>query len=106
MTASLLLARAGHRVQLIERAPELGGLWSCLLDADGFYLGENSCKVYQSSYRTSPALFEMIGTRWQNHFEPRHDLSVDWLRPFIADSSFLDLAKIVSSFARHASGAS
>src|ERR1700675_2870078 len=67
MTTSLLLARAGHRVALLERARELGGLWACVLDDDGFYQCENSCKVYQSSHHTCPALFEMIGTRWQDH---------------------------------------
>ncbi len=105
MTTSLLLARAGHQVTLLERGRELGGLWACVLDADGFYRCENSCKVYQSSYHTSPALFEMIGTRWQEHFVPRHDLTTDWLRPFLADCSRLDLAKLSLSFARHVAGA-
>ncbi len=105
MTTSLLLARAGHGVTLLERARELGGLWACVLDGDGFYRGENSCKVYQSSYHTCPALFEMIGTRWQDHFVPRHDLTRDWLRPFLRDSSLPDLACLLASFARHAAGA-
>lgn len=105
MSAALLLARAGHGVTLLERAKELGGLWACLLDDDGSYRGENSCKVSQSSYRTCPALFEMIGTRWEDHFVPRHDLTRDWLRPFVRDSSLPDLAKLLSSFVRHAAGA-
>ncbi len=105
MTAALLLARAGHRVTILERERELGGLWACRLDDEGRYLTENSCKVYQSSYRTTPALFEMIGTRWQDHFTPRHDLTTDWLRPFVSDASFFDLAKLTASFAAHAAGA-
>lgn len=105
MTAALLLARAGHRVTILERAHELGGLWSCALDEHGRYLGENSCKVYQSSYQTTPALFEMLGLSWEDHFTQRHDLATDWLRPFVADASLRDLARLTTSFAAHAAGA-
>lgn len=105
LTTALLLARAGHAVTLLERDAYAGGLWSCALDADGYYRSENSCKVYQSSYRTTPALLEMIGTRWQDHFTPRHDLTTDWLKPFVRDAAMSDLAKITASFAVHAAGA-
>ncbi len=96
MTVALLLARAGHHVVLHEQARELGGLWAANLDDDGFFLGENSCKVYQSTYHAAPALFPMLGTRWQAHFVPRHDLRTQWLAPFVADSSFADLARTAS----------
>lgn len=104
MTVALLLARAGHRVVLYEQARELGGLWAANLDDDGFFLSENSCKVFQSTYEAAPALFRMLGTRWEAHFTPRHDLSTQWFAPFLADSSFADLAKIAFAFLLHASG--
>ena len=104
MTAALLLARSGHRVRLFEAATGLGGLWAARLDANGHYVGENSCKVYQSTYHSVPALFGLIGTRWQDHFLPRHDLKSEWLDPFIADSTVTDLAKLGYAFALHLSG--
>ncbi len=104
MTVALLLARAGHRVVLYEQAGELGGLWAANLDEDGFFLSENSCKVFQSTYQAAPALFRMLGTRWQAHFTPRHDLATQWLAPFLADSSCADLAKIAFAFLLHAAG--
>ncbi len=105
LTAALLLARIGHSVTVCERGPELGGLWACKLDENGRYLSENSCKVYQDSYRAAPALFAMIGTRWQDHFIPRHDLAHDWLRPFILDSSARDLGQFAAALAVWAAGA-
>ncbi len=104
MTAALLLARAGHRVRIVEAAPELGGLWATRLDANGCYQGENSCKVYQSSYHSAPRLFALIGTRWQDHFVPRHDLKSEWLDPLLADSSPADLVKMAWTFALYLSG--
>ena len=94
LTCAWLLARAGHAVTVLERGPTMGGLWATRRDAEGYYRSENSCKVYQDSYHTAPALFELLGTRWQDHFVQRHDLSRDWLRPFVRDSSVADLAKI------------
>ena len=104
MTAALLLARSGHRVQLLECAAELGGLWATRLDADGHYQGENSCKVFQSTYHSAPALFRLIGTRWQDHFVARHDLKSEWLRPLLTDSSLADLAKMGWAFALYLTG--
>jgi hypothetical protein len=104
MTVALLLARAGHGVVVYEEARELGGLWAANLDEDGCFLSENSCKVFQSTYEAAPALFRMLGTRWEAHFAPRHDLRTQWLAPFLADSSFADLAKIAFAFLLHASG--
>ncbi len=104
MTAALLLARAGHRVVIFEHERELGGLWAANLDSDGCFLGENSCKVYQSTYRSAPALFRMLGTEWAAHFTGRHDLDSHWLSPFIADSSWLDLAKLGGAFFQHLVG--
>ena len=104
MTAALLLARCGHRVRLFEGASELGGLWATRLDADGHYQGENSCKVYQSTYHSAPALFRLIGTRWQDHFVARHDLRSQWLHPLLADSSLADLAKMAWTFALYMTG--
>lgn len=104
MTTALLLARAGHAVRLVEANAELGGLWATERDAGGFYAGENSCKVYQADYASAPALFRMIGTRWQDHFTPRHDLRADWLKPFIADASVRDLAILTADYARHVGG--
>jgi uncharacterized protein with NAD-binding domain and iron-sulfur cluster len=75
MTAALLLARAGHRVVIFERGKELGGLWAADLDSDGYFLSENSCKVYQSTYHSAPALFRMLGIEWAAHFTERHDLA-------------------------------
>ena len=49
-------------------------------------------------------MFRLLGTRWQAHFTPRHDLGRDWLAPFVADSSFADLAKIAFAYMRHAAG--
>lgn len=104
MTSAFLLARAGHRVTLFEAGGEIGGLWSSQLDADGFFRGDNSCKVYQSGYHTAPALFVLIGTDWTAHFTPRHDLTTDWLRPFCRESSWRDLAWIAGAWAQHRVG--
>jgi len=104
MTAALLLARSGHRVRLFEGASELGGLWATRLDADGHYQGENSCKVFQSTYHSAPALFRLIGTRWQDHFVTRHDLKSHWLDPFLADSSLADLVIMGWAFVLHMTG--
>jgi len=104
MTAALLLARAGHAVTLFEGASDLGGLWSTELDADGLFRGENSCKVYQSTYHTTPALFELLGTRWQDHFTARHDLRAEWLRPLIADCTVADLARLGTAFGLYLAG--
>jgi hypothetical protein len=104
LTAALLLARAGHRVTLLEREDQVGGLWAAKLDAQGNFLSENSCKVYQSSYATAPALLRMIGTRWEEHFVARHDLTRDWLWPFIADCSARDLARLVRAWGLYRSG--
>jgi hypothetical protein len=98
MTSALLLARAGHRVVVFEHEKELGGLWAAHLDSDGYFLGENSCKVYQSTYHSAPVLFRLLGTEWAAHFTERHDLRRDWLIPFFADSSWLDLAKLCGAF--------
>ena len=99
LTAALLLARRGHRVTVLERDTGLGGLWGTRRDAEGYYLGENSCKVYQSTYHSAPALFRMIGTTWEREFSPRHDLAHQWLRPFMRDASARDLTRIARSFA-------
>ena len=104
MTAALLLGRAGHRVVIFEGGEELGGLWAAHLDSDGTFLGENSCKVYQSTYRTAPALFRMLGTEWAAHFTARHDLRSHWLAPFLAGCSRRDLAKLGAAFFRHRLG--
>ena len=99
LTTALLLARRGHHVTLLERDAGLGGLWGTRRDAEGYYLGENSCKVYQSTYHSAPALFRLIGTTWEDQFSPRHDLTRDWLRPFVRDASARDLSRIGRSFA-------
>lgn len=100
MTAALLLARQGHEIVIYERG-QLGGLWACALDEQGQYRGENSCKVYQASYQSAPALFRMIGTRWEEHFVARHDLREHWLRPFVRDCSWTDLARFAGAFFLH-----
>lgn len=92
MTSALLLARAGHAVDLLEAGDGIGGLWASQLDGDGHFLADNSCKVYQPGYRTTPALMRMIGTDAARHFVQRHDLASDWLRPFMRDSCNRDLA--------------
>ncbi|MFT5682201.1 MAG: hypothetical protein ACI8RZ_003119 [Myxococcota bacterium] len=104
MTAALLLARAGHRVRIFERGDQLGGLWASRLDDEGCFRGDNSCKVYQSSYHTTPALFELIGTDWREHFTGRHDLTTDWLRPFVADCTWRDLAVLAATALKHRAG--
>ena len=104
MTAALLLARAGHQVQIFEREEAIGGLWASRLDADGHFRGDNSCKVYQSSYHTAPALFELIGTDWRAHFTGRHDLTADWLRPFVADCTWRDLRILAAACLKHRAG--
>lgn len=104
LTAALLLARAGHRVTLYERGSGIGGLWACELNDDGTLLSENSCKVYQSSYRTAPALLKLIGTSWEDQFTARHDLMQHWLRPFLRDCSYKDRAKLTRGFLLHTSG--
>jgi len=103
LTAAFLLSKLNHNVTIFERAEEIGGLWASKMDSQGFFDSENSCKVYQSSYITSPALFELIGTKWQNHFILRHDLKKDWLLPFVADSTFNDRKKLLTAFALHIS---
>lgn len=100
MTAALLLARAGHRVAIFEHSAKLGGLWASRLDPDGFFRGDNSCKVYQRGYHTAPALFRLIGTDWREHFVPRYDLTTDWLRQFTADSSWRDLAILAGAWSK------
>jgi len=104
MTSALLLARAGHRVTLLEGDSQLGGLWSTRMH-DGHYLCENSCKVYQQNYHTAPALFALIGADWNDHFYARHDLQSQWLSPFLADSTAKDILKIAMAFAMFKSGA-
>jgi hypothetical protein len=104
MTAALLLARAGHRVTILEREEQLGGLWASRLDDEGFFRGDNSCKVYQPGYHTAPELFSLIGTDWREHFTQRHDLTGDWLRPFIADSSWRDLALLTTGWLQYRAG--
>lgn len=104
MTTALLLAKKGYEVTIFEKEKELGGLWSSRFDAEGYFDSENSCKVYQSSYRTSPALFELINTSWQAHFVSRHDLKKEWLRPFIADTTWTDLRKLASAFFMYLTG--
>lgn len=104
LTTALLLARAGHSVSVFERAAEIGGLWACKLDSDGNFLSENSCKVYQASYLSAPALFSMIGTKWEDHFVGRHDLSRDWLRPFIRDCTAADLAHFARAVSLYSAG--
>jgi hypothetical protein len=104
MTTALLLARAGHQVSIHEQGNQLGGLWASDLDEDGWFRGDNSCKVYQSTYHSTPALFELIGTRWEHHFTPRHDLSSDWLRPFVAACTWRDRSLLVSAWAQHRLG--
>ena len=104
MTAALLLARAGHHVHIFERGDQLGGLWASRLDEAGYFRGDNSCKVYQSSYHTAPALFELIGTDWRTHFTGRHDLTTDWLRPFVADCTWRDLSVLALASLKHRAG--
>ena len=104
MTAALLLARRGHRVSIFEATDQLGGLWSSRLDEDGFFRSDNSCKVYQPSYTTAPGLFRLLGTDWRAHFTPRYDLTVDWLRPFVADSSWRDLTALAAGYFLHRAG--
>lgn len=103
LTAALLLARAGHLVTILEREAQLGGLWSAKLE-NGMFQGENSCKVFQSSYHAAPAVLELIGCDWRDHFTPRHDLVSEWLRPLLADISWSDLAKLTAGFLHHVSG--
>ena len=100
LTAALLLAERGHEVTVFERGSQLGGLWASTLDATGRFRGDNSCKVYQSSYITAPALFARIGTTWEEHFVGRHDLTTDWLHPFVAASSWRDLRILTVAWAR------
>jgi len=45
-----------------------------------------------------------LGTEWAAHFTERHDLGRHWLTPFIADSSWLDLAKLGGAFFQHLAG--
>ncbi len=104
MTTALLLARAGHRVSIYERDGQLGGLWASRLDDGGWFRGDNSCKVYQSTYHSTPALFELIGTRWQDHFTARHDLNRDWLRPFVAACTWRDRTILVGAYLQHRLG--
>lgn len=104
MTTALLLAKRGHPVTLYEKEEGLGGLWSSRMDSEGCFDSENSCKVYQSSYRTSPALFKLIETTWEDHFVCRHDLRKEWLRPFLADTSVVDLAKLGAAFFLYVTG--
>jgi len=98
LTVALLLTKLGYNVTIFEQGEEVGGLWSSKMDADGFLESENSCKVYQSSYTTSPALFKLIGTTWEAHFVPRHDLKQEWLQPFLTNCSASDRKKLLSAF--------
>ncbi|MCO4762109.1 MAG: FAD-dependent oxidoreductase [Myxococcales bacterium] len=98
MTSALLLAEAGHAVTLVEASDRIGGLWASRLDTDGYFRGDNSCKVFQASYHTAPAMFERLGTRWQDHFVPRFDLTTDWLRPFVRDCQPRDLVMLSAAF--------
>ena len=100
LTAALLLARAGHRVTVFERSGDVGGLWASRLDDEGWFRGDNSCKVYQSSYHTAPHLFRLLGTTWEEHFTQQHDLTRDWLHPFLADCTARDLALLLGGLAR------
>jgi hypothetical protein len=104
MTAALLLARSGRRVSLFEGSDEVGGLWSSRLDEDGYFAGDNSCKVYQPNYLTAPRLFELIGTDWQRHFTRAHDLTADWLKPFVAACSVRDLWILATAYLNHRAG--
>lgn len=104
LTAALLLSRAGHRVTVLERGEQVGGLWAAKLDEQGRFVSENSCKVYQSAYHSAPALFRLIGTHWEEHFVPRHDLTRDWLRPFMNDCSPRDLGKLMRAWSMSSSG--
>ena len=91
MSAALLLARAGHTVTLFELSTQAGGLWASELDESGCFVADNSCKVYQGSYHSTPALFDLLGTRWEDHFLARHDLYADWLQPFLRACTLRDL---------------
>jgi hypothetical protein len=104
MTVALLLARKGHHVMLLESERHLGGLWSSKLDENGCFESENSCKVFQSTYRSVPAIFELIGCDWRDHFVPRHDLNSAWLRPLLKDLSWRDLTILSASYAKFACG--
>ena len=104
MTAALLLARRGLSVSLFEAGDELGGLWSSRLDADGYFRGDNSCKVYQSSYHSAPDLFRLIGTDWTRHFTQTFDLSTDWLKPFVAACSWRDRRILGAAWVTHRLG--
>jgi len=98
MTIALLLSKVGYSVKLFESGKELGGLWSVKFDKEGYYAGENSCKVYQADYHTAPALLNLIGTKWQDHFTPRHNLRTEWLQPFKKDCSKTDIIQLGFSF--------
>jgi len=104
LTAALLLAKCGHQVTLCESAKNLGGLWAARLNEGNYFESENSCKVFQSSYKTTPALFRLIGTRWQDHFTARHDLSRHWLRPFVADCTYADLRRFITALLIYITG--
>ena len=104
MTAALLLARRGYAVSIWEAGDRLGGLWCSKLDEDGFFRSDNSCKVLQPNYTTVPALFASLGMDWRAHFRQRHDLGSDWLRPFIAESSWRDLGVLARGLAAHPLG--
>jgi hypothetical protein len=104
MTAALLLARRGHQVAIFEREDGLGGLWSSRLDAEGYFRSDNSCKVFQPSYVSTPGLFRLTGTDWRAHFTRRHDLTSDWLRPFVADCTWRDLGIFGASYALYRVG--
>ncbi|MGB1016387.1 MAG: FAD-dependent oxidoreductase, partial [Nannocystaceae bacterium] len=47
-----------------------------------------------------------IGTSWEHHFTARHDLRQNWVRPFFADCSPTDLAKLAWAFSMHLLGRS
>jgi hypothetical protein len=102
MTVALMLSKAGHQVKLYEAGKEVGGLWSVKLSEEGHYQCENSCKVYQGGYNTAPALFEMIGTKWQNHFVSRYNLKKDWLQPFLKDCKNSDIFHLSKTFVANA----
>jgi hypothetical protein len=103
LTVALLLA-AKYEVDVYEKRAFIGGQWSANLDPDGYFLNGNSCKVYQSTYRTTPLLMRAIGTRWEEHMQPNFDLGTDWLRPFRETITARDWLILTGCFFAFASG--
>ena len=104
LTTAFLLRRAGHPVTLYEAGPRLGGLWASRLDEQGRFLSDNSCKVFQPDYHSAPHLFRLLGLDWRDHFVQRHDLTRGWLRPFVRDCSWRDLAILGRAMVQHQLG--